>query len=191
MSSRVYWALVQSCCACKLQKSLTILINTGSCFTITVFFCQLCGNFFLSIQTLEMSVKQQGGVVLGGVGEKRSLTFTPVNILLRAALHVHGYAHKLIILSFQDAFFKIVLNECKVRVGNTCYLHNVAFHDVKTAFSCVGSCRLVVELVRLAQNQFVFSFPKWISKQGHRMQINIAITAFGLICTGAIEVPYG
>lgn len=189
MSSRVYWALVQSCCACKLQKSLTILINKGSCFTITVFFCQLCGNFFLSIQTLEMTVKQQGGVVLWGIGEKRSLTFTPIKFTpcctTRARIRVQPYNR------FQDAFFCIFWNECKVRVGNTCYLYNVAFHDVKTAFSCVGSCRLVVELVRLAQNQFVFSFPKWISKQGHRMQINIAITAFGLICTGAIEVPYG
>ena len=72
---------------------------------------------------------------------------------------------------------------------NISYPHIFAVHDIKAGFSRVGFGGSVVKLVRLAQNKLVFAFPEWISEQSDWVKVDITITAFGLECTRAIEVP--
>ena len=58
---------------------------------------------------------------------------------------------------------KLILLKLKIKVS-AIYLHQFSLHDIKTAFPGVCFSWFVVKLIRLAQNQLVFSLPEWISE---------------------------
>lgn len=55
--------------------------------------------------------------------------------------------------------------------------------------SCFVTCRLAVVLQHFTQDQLVGVFTKRVTEHGSRDQIHVAVRAFRLVGTGAIEVP--
>ena len=65
----------------------------------------------------------------------------------------------------------------------------VPLHRFHARLPVVGLRRLLVVLVRLAQDELVFSEPERVPVEGHRIKVDVRVRALGLTGGAAIEVP--